>query len=204
MPDISSQSQSTVRLIEEPGSSPPVSRTIPETNQDTQERAELADELEAMLDAAVEAEEADGVVIANSSDDETDIDMDYLDGAESGADPGVEVEERINQNTPPSPFKVLPSNAPPLPAYPPLSITLLQFGRPPQYTHVGRHMISPVNPAQKMIAQQFLSKARIYLKQSSAGGSLFEKHWKALLLTRNQKQERLGRFQNLWLPHRPK
>ena len=156
---------------------------MPETKQDIQDRAELADELEGMLDAEVEAEKSDSVVIANSSEDETDIDMEDLDGAELGADPEAEVEERIQHLPPPSPFKVLPSNAPPLPAYQPLPITPLQPGQPPQYTYVGRHMIAPVTPAQKMIAQRFLSQARIHLKQSCAGEFLCEEQRKTFLLT---------------------
>lgn len=176
MPDISSQAPSTVRLVEETGHSPSsIPPLMSETSQDIQDRAELADELEAMLDAEVEAEETDGAIIANSSEDETDIDMENLDGAELGADPEAEVEQRI-EHPPPRPFKVLPSNAPPLAAYPPLSITPLQPGQPPQYTYVGQHMIAPVSPAQKMIAHKFLSQARTHLKQSCAGRFLLEKH----------------------------
>lgn len=176
MPDTKSRALSTIRLIEEPGSSPSsIPHSMPETNQEIKERAELAEEFEAMLDAEIEAEEADGFVIANSSDNEMDIDMDYPDSPELGADPEVEVEKPENPPPPPIPIKVLPSNAPPLHAYPPLSITPVQPGQSPRYTYVGRHMIAPVSPAQKMIAQQFLSKARTHLKQNSAGRYLFEK-----------------------------
>ena len=174
-PYMRNRANPTVRLIEEPvRSQSSIPQSMPETKQDIQDRAELADELEGMLDAEVEAEEANGVVIANSSGDETDIDMEDLDGAELGADPEAEVEERIQHLPPPSPFKVLPSNAPPLAAYPPLPVSPFQLGQPPQYTYVGRHMIAPVTPAQKMIAQQFLSQARLHLKQSCAGRFLYE------------------------------
>ena len=136
-------------------------------NQDSaeeiQEREELAAELEAMMDAAVEAEAADKEACIQQSDVAMDMDIDQTEDT----DP-----ERTLQQQPeyeqPQPSRdladILPSKNTPL-----LSAAPLLPDPAPRYRNFNRSIRVPISPAQKIIAQQFLTNSRDHLRQASAG-----------------------------------
>ena len=132
--------------------------------EETQGREDLAAELEAMMDAAVEAEAAEIEACIQKSGDQMDMDINQT----KHTDPERNLPERQEYEQPrPSreSDNVLPSNDCPL-----LSAAPLRSAPAPSYPYLHRSMRVPVSAAQKIIAQQFLTESRKYLKKTSAGG----------------------------------
>ncbi|KAL8793219.1 MAG: hypothetical protein Q9195_004155 [Heterodermia aff. obscurata] len=155
MPYISYQ----VLPVERPSPAPMNSITDPnqDSPQEIQEREELAAELEAMLDAAVEAEKE---ACIPDSDDEMGMDIDQAETTNSDRN----LQEQHPQPSQ-RPANVMHSNSPPL-----LSAAPLKSDPAPRYRYLNRPKRVPVSPAQKIIAQQFLTQSRDHLRETSAGG----------------------------------
>ena len=145
---------------------PVIDNTDPnhDSTEEVRGREDLAAELEAMMDAAVEAEAAETEACIKKLGDEMDMDIDQT----KDADPKSNLPEQQEYEQP-RPTResanVLPSNDSPL-----LSAAPLMSAPAPRYPYLHRSMRVPVSPAQKIIAQQFLTESRTYLKQTSAGG----------------------------------
>ena len=135
-----------------------------ESPQEIQEREELAAELEAMMDAAEEAEAAEKEACNWTSDIEMDMDIDHTEETNSRNDP-QEQHEHEQVQPKPKPTHVSASIAPPL-----LSAAPLMSNPVPRYPYHNRSIRVPISPAQKIIAQQFLRKSRNHLRETSAGG----------------------------------
>ena len=131
--------------------------------QEIQERKELAAELEAMLDAAGEAEAAEIEACNQSFDVEMDMDIDEIEETDPEGNP--QEQEKYERPQPePNLTQVSPSTAPPL-----LSTGPLMSDPVPRYPYYNRSIRVPISPVQKIIAQQFLGKSRAHLKETSAG-----------------------------------
>ena len=153
---------------ESPLALPMNSNTDPneDSPQEIQEREELAAELEAMMDAAVQAEAAAIEACIQDSDEEVDMDIDESEGTDTDPKSSLQEKQGYEHQRPlQEPAKVLPSNNPPL-----LLAAPLVSNPAPRYPYLNRSIRVPISPAQKIIAQQFLTESRYHLKQTSAGG----------------------------------
>lgn len=139
-----------------------------DSNQDSAEeiqgREDLAAELEAMMDAAAEADAADKEACIQKSEDEMDTDMDQTE--DTNPERKLQEQPKYEQSRPSRDLAdVLPSKNSPL-----LSAAPLMSDPAPRYRYFDRSIRVPISPAQKIIAQQFLTKSRDHLRQASAGG----------------------------------
>ena len=165
IPDLSHEVRSTEKRLLVPVDN----NTDPnqDSPQEIQEREELAAELEAMMDAAVETEatEEEEEACIQSSDVEMDmnVDLDQTEETDTERNPPEQQEHEQSQSDP-KPTPVLPLISPLLSTAP------LKSDPAPRYPYLNRSIRVPISPAQKLIAQQFLRRSRDYLRDTSAGG----------------------------------